>query len=455
MERFGMTWPVMERSPRADADAFVLPSRRTALDACLGGLAAGPVLITGEAGIGKTWLAGRVAAEAADPGRWIAVDLTPTLDVAGLFRAIGHHLGMDAPQFDRLALADALADEAAEGRRWGLVLDEAHTAPVEVLEDVRILMNGLGQPGGFAAMILVGQTALNRRLRQRALAALASRLAGRVHLRSIDVDEAGVLIDRLAPGRALDSASLERCHRDAEGIPRRLLNLATAEPGRVPRPVASVTIPGTPPIEPGRPFDLVTGRLDPGPIAAPAPPNRPAIPDERAATEPPARGDDRPEPAPFEPFQVRTLFGAERPPLAVDDGMIEVGWEADPASAAVEEDRGETDCDAAEPSGTEDPPPPSPVAVSERLADHYAALQAWEEWAQNQGPSPDGHSNHAEAGLATTELPRMAEPDDPGNPAGPERTVAGRPNLWADDQHEFAPYSQLFSRIQQSRDSEG
>jgi hypothetical protein len=50
--------------------------------------------------------------------------------------------------------------------------------------------------------------------------------------------------------------------------------------------------------------------------------------------------------------------------------------------------------------------------------------------------------------------PATAEPDPTTDIAEPEATgAASRPNVWAEGQHEFAPYSHLFSRLRQPRES--
>src|SRR5436309_2867506 len=86
------------RSPRIVArDPFVLPSRRPSLDACRGAIEAGPILLTGDAGVGKTWLWRRIAAESPPSRRWLGVDLTPADGPADFYRLVGHGLGLAEP----------------------------------------------------------------------------------------------------------------------------------------------------------------------------------------------------------------------------------------------------------------------------------------------------------------------------------------------------------------------
>jgi type II secretory pathway predicted ATPase ExeA len=400
------------------ADSFALPSRgeaivvlRPALEGQLG-----PALITGEPGVGKTWLWRRLQAEMPWPWRWRGVDIPPSLDPGGLYSLIGHGLGLPPTRHEaraRLALADFFREAAAEGAHWVLVLDEAHNASVAVLEEVRLLANRLGRPDGVGALILVGQTALARRLAVRPQNALVPRLAAHVHLRGLDFEEARAFVRGLAPAANWDERTLERRHRDAGGNPRRLL--LAARPGTVPR----VGRPAMP--------------IKPAAAAAPAP-----APPALAATS--------------EEWETPEL-GPTKPPLMVGDGMIEVGWEPapepletpqEPATsrfvAPTPDGDGDRDGDGdavamavavVEPVGGGRPELP-PI---ESVNDHYAVLQAWNEWARNQGRAPS---------------PQRTDPDAPDPTAAPASPAPA--SVWRDGQQGFAPYGQLFSRLRQIRD---
>ena len=222
------------RAARDHFEAFVLPSRAAALASVRAALEAqeGPALVTGEAGVGKTWLWRRLRADRPASWHWVDVELSPTDAPADFYRAIGHALGLIgegvAPP-TRLDLADHLAEAHVEGRRRVLVVDEAHNLSAGVLEEIRLQCNRLGRPGGFAGLVLVGQTPLARRLATRSLAALEARLSARAHLRALDIEEARALLDRLEPGRSGDDEGFERLHRDAGGSPRRLILLSARQ----------------------------------------------------------------------------------------------------------------------------------------------------------------------------------------------------------------------------------
>lgn len=358
----------------AGSEPLLLPSRHAALAAARADLARGPVLITGGAGSGKTWLATRLVAGCDPALRWACVDLGPAVEPRGLLRAVAAELGLDGRRADRPALRAALAESAADGHRWGLLLDEAHLAPTETLEEVRLLSNDLGRAAGFAALVILGQTPLLRRLELRSLNALAVRLTGRVHLRSLDADEAHALLRRRVDPD-IDADRADELHRATGGNPRLLLHQGAA-----------------------------IGR--PAPVAVTAPAPSPARSREGLVVP---------------PEMVR--LGTPRPPLVEADGVVEVGWEND-------ETPYETD---AEPTlAPVDEPEAGPVGVE----DHYAALQAWDEWTRNQGRV------ESEPARASARVAAAASPGDaPGQ-------------LRFEHEQAFAPYGQLFSRLRTSQDPE-
>jgi type II secretory pathway predicted ATPase ExeA len=382
----------MDRELTRQPESVILPSRRQSLSAIQAALQSGPVLLTGEAGIGKTWLARRLRCETATNLRWIEVDLAPSTDPDDLFRAVAHSLGLELSGGEddvRFSVAEALAEQAIDGRRWGLCVDEAQVASNDVLEEVRVLSNRLGQSGGFAALLIIGQTPLSRRVDRRTLAALEARLSLRAHLRPLDADEAKLLLDGMTGGDTINPDQSDDLHRASEGNPQRLLRLAGG---------------------------LLGSRR-----ALATPLNDSPTPNETSVEILPSR-----------------------PPLSVGEGMIEVGWDADPemsGSVTVTPPSSTVSTNHLQSTIPHDGETPNEEPVS----DHYAALQAWNEWARNQGRGsaiqPSGDDAIVEADLEH----ELAEPV--GTALQENATV------WAEGQQGFAPYSHLFSRLQ-SKDIE-
>ena len=132
-----------------------------------------------------------------------------------------------------------------------------------------------------------------------------------------------------------------------------------------------------------------------------------------------------------------------RPPIRLEDGLVEVGWEGDleaeptrPESPAIE---GET---AGAPFET-DP-------NEELVEDRYAALQAWAEWSRNRERSPLRRSSRRPTPTRTR--PSRVPIPDHTRPSGRGRMRAPSPSpsVRAETPHDFAPYSQLFTRLRHS-----
>jgi general secretion pathway protein A len=112
-----------------------------------------------------------------------------------------------------------------------------------------------------------------------------------------------------------------------------------------------------------------------------------------------------------------------KPPLRVEEGLIEVGWDS-----ANEENEATTTAFEEEPD------------EHQPIDDHYAALQAWDEWARNQGRGASRRDPDVEGEPSHDDYPEI----ESGAPEG----------RWADVGQSFGPYSQLFSRVRRLEEAE-
>ena len=104
------------------------------------------------------------------------VDLTRAMTALDFLQLIGHSLGL--PLAERLGAARArlhsvLHDDDVDGRRWLLVVDEAHRGSPVVWDEIQALVNQSGRPGGFAALVVLGDTDLARALATRGFGGFA------------------------------------------------------------------------------------------------------------------------------------------------------------------------------------------------------------------------------------------------------------------------------------------
>ena len=422
----------------AAADLLV-SSRREALKTLRNEVAldgSGLVLLTGESGTGKTWLWRRLSGELPPLWRWLAVDMSSSLDAREFLELIGHGLGVspgDRLATARLALARALEEESAEGRSWTLVIENAHNVSEQVWTEIAALIHDMEASAGFAALILVGPTELVRLLAQRSRRSLASRFGAHVHLLPLDLDECRELAETAwGPGQ-VDRTLLEELQRDALGNPRRVLQLLCkrAKNTPAPPPKSSVAAPRKMPELTNLHSVATSGsstREGPGSGL------ESASPATEARGGPPRAGNEPPLSAPLVP---------SRPPLRVEDGLIEVGWEGNlEADVAAQAEISEETVNAGAATAADD----QGLFEEETIDDHYAALQAWSEWAKNRGragrfdePVPGREA----AGTGPLGQGIEVEPH--------ERETRQALAIRAESEHEHAPYSQLFTRLRQSK----
>jgi hypothetical protein len=394
-------------------------------------------LLTGDTGVGKSWLTRRLRDQLVAPWNWATLDLSPTLGPPGLYRLLLRSLGL-APcdssdvAAAQVALEDGLNEASADGFRWGLIVDESQNGSEAVLEEIRVLGNALGEPEGFAGILLIGQTSLAARLARRPLSALGARIGTRAHLRPLELEELRLFLGHLVPLRERDVSTIEGVHRAAGGNPRQAFRLFAA----LDRPTAVA--------------DRVGRALTKTPVIRPDEPTTTTV----QPTAAPRTDLSRAVPV--------------RPPLQVSDDVVEVGWD-EPLDAQndvdPDDDTGPSRSSDPETAGsgpsemrfTQSLPAEDPTPGEEVIDDRYAALQAWRELEQFQGSRRGGNALEESPEPGSNALTRRDEGDETveGESSTEESppTSAGFAGVRVEDQHGFAPYSQLFSRVRQRRDS--
>src|SRR5215831_2930259 len=193
----------------------------------------GLILLTAEPGLGKTLLC-HVALER------LGTDVASAFltnshasDRLALLQAVSYELSLPhdgrGEQETRLALTHLLLENYAAGRRTFLIADEAHHLSTDLLEELRMLGN-LEAAGGKALQVMfVAQPEIADVLQLQPLACLRQRLATRVRLEPLGLEEAADYLRhqiRVAGGRPDELLAEEAAvllARGTDGIPR-LLN---------------------------------------------------------------------------------------------------------------------------------------------------------------------------------------------------------------------------------------
>ena len=210
---------------------FFSERHREAFDHLLFGIAErkGFIQLTGEVGAGKTTLC-RALFEQLDERYETALVLNPRMTSLQLLKSILNELGLTADGEDRVAdletLNRFLLEQIQRGKDVVVVIDEAQTMGVDLLEEVRLLSNLETDQRKLLQIVLIGQPELRTLLDDKRLRQLRQRITVRYHLEPLTLHETEHYIGhrmRLAGanGRPVFGRwALRRVHRYSGGVPR-------------------------------------------------------------------------------------------------------------------------------------------------------------------------------------------------------------------------------------------
>ena len=188
-------------------------------------------LLTGEAGTGKTTLI-RAALESERCRHVRCVYLNnPVLRTDDFLRllALKFDLGAEAGESKSMfleRLERMLRERQALGETTALMIDEAQSLSVELLEEVRLLANIETPSAKLLPLVLAGQPLLGARLEDPSLRQLKQRVTLRCELEPYDVAETGAYVAsriRTAggePSRVFSREAVRLVHQYSGGIPR-------------------------------------------------------------------------------------------------------------------------------------------------------------------------------------------------------------------------------------------
>ncbi|HYW91260.1 MAG TPA: AAA family ATPase [Gammaproteobacteria bacterium] len=235
LEHFGLNEPPFSITP--DTGYFFAGSdHQAALNMLLVALRSGEgfLKLVGEVGLGKTLLCRKLLAALEDGFVTAYIpnpEITPKAMHVLLAEELGFRVSASSTQ-ERLykAITQRLVDNAREGRRTVLLLDEAQALNDQTLESVRLLSNLETEKYKLLQVVLVGQPELERRLNRRNIRQLRQRITFSHRLRPFDRDTFEAYVaHRLSVagyrGPALFSAAALRIIYHASGGVPRLINI--------------------------------------------------------------------------------------------------------------------------------------------------------------------------------------------------------------------------------------
>ncbi|MEZ6112544.1 MAG: AAA family ATPase [Pirellulaceae bacterium] len=230
---FGFTARPFAAAPQADryfAAESIEHARQTLARAIE--RAEGPAMVVGPAGTGKTLLCQVLAEQFADSFRVATLSGARLCTRRALLQNILFELGLPYRDMEEGELRLSLMDHLEGGSRHRtllLIVDEAHTLPMRLLEELRLLTNLIhdGQPR--VRLLLAGGPALEEHFANPKLESFNQRLAARCYLHSFSRDESFRYVRWQIDSAGANSGALVRddalqaAYTASDGIPR-LLN---------------------------------------------------------------------------------------------------------------------------------------------------------------------------------------------------------------------------------------
>jgi general secretion pathway protein A len=196
----------------------------------------GVTLLIGDAGTGKTTII-RAAMER-QPERIHCVHLQNTaLSRAEFIQMLAAQFSLSAnaraSKTDLLIELEALLRRRREAQETTvLIVDEAQSLPIELLEEVRLLSNIETNNEKLLSLVLAGQPELADRLNDQSLRQLKQRVALRCELRALTLTETAAYISKRisaaggAPVQVMTRDAVVLLHEYSRGIPRTINVLA-------------------------------------------------------------------------------------------------------------------------------------------------------------------------------------------------------------------------------------
>jgi general secretion pathway protein A len=191
---FGLTKEPFGMTPDP-AFLFLTAAHREALAglsyAVLGGK--GFVVLTGDAGTGKTTILTKMLRSIPSSRATFSVVLNPTLSPDEFLELALLDFGIanvPASKAQRLVLLrDFLAESSKQGRSAVLVVDEAHKLAPAVLEEIRLLSNFERADAKLLQIVMAGQNELANVLNREDLRQLKQRVAVRLNLHALSASD--------------------------------------------------------------------------------------------------------------------------------------------------------------------------------------------------------------------------------------------------------------------------
>ncbi|MFN6413929.1 MAG: ExeA family protein [Planctomycetota bacterium] len=198
--------------------------------------AEGPSLIIAGAGLGKSICSMMIARKLSSSMQVALLASSQLCTRRALLQSIHYHLGLPYQETSegklRISLQEYLCQPKANPHRVVLVIDEAQTLSVKLLDELRLLTNSVSCDQPCVHLVLAGTLKLEDTLAHPQMESLNQRIVSREYLTPLSHSETLHYIQKkieLAgadPSAIFEPAALDAIFRASDGIPRLIEQLA-------------------------------------------------------------------------------------------------------------------------------------------------------------------------------------------------------------------------------------
>jgi general secretion pathway protein A len=195
----------------------------------------GFIVITGEIGAGKTTILSGLLDSLNNSNVNVGQLVTTQLDAEDTLRMVGAAFGVNVtgvPKAQLLITLEAfLIDQASQGMRCLLVVDEAQNLSPRAVEELRMLSNYQLGTQALLQSFLVGQPEFKRILQRPEMEQLRQRVAATCHIGPMDLEDTQHYIEHRLKcagsvnGTPFSSDAISLIFKASKGIPRRINSL--------------------------------------------------------------------------------------------------------------------------------------------------------------------------------------------------------------------------------------